>query len=422
MELIKLSNIVGIKVMEILKSKGYEPRTNKLGLLSLEFTREELDQITELHINNPQPNCLSGLEYCHNLIKLTINSSYDPYKDQNPSITDKDIKTISKITSLTELNINNQSKITWINLNNLTNLRTLRITKNNHLEEISGLDKLKKIVELNIYGNKELYEIDYLKELIASNSLDSLELDVLNFPEVVDLKTNLSKILNCRFIEVVHPKGELSYNYDVIKLFHNKCLTIIDNISSIAKNKKQIIILLEKYLAENIFYDYEAIANKNRAHIENGTKRGLNNGTQSAYNAIMYNSCVCEGYTRAMQYLLKILKIKTKNVYCIGGKDRIKINKNYHNQIELPDDGYHSIIRVELNNQIYYCDPCWDSCSYHRGDTSLPYCLKSKKDISNDHTLSFEESLIVDDNPATSISSEEIEYIVKNSTEITHKR
>lgn len=29
-------------------------------------------------------------------------------------------------------------------------------------------------------------------------------------------------------------------------------------------------------------------------------------GTNGAYNAIMENTCVCEGYTRAMQYLLKL--------------------------------------------------------------------------------------------------------------------
>ena len=72
-------------------------------------------------------------------------------------------------------------------------------------------------------------------------------------------------------------------------------------------------ILVEKYLAENIVYDYDARDRESRAHFENGKKQGLNNGTQSAYNGLMFGSCVCEGYTRSMQYLLKTLNIKTKN-------------------------------------------------------------------------------------------------------------
>lgn len=418
MELMKLPLDIGLEIVNVLREKGIEPRKNASGFLSFEFTQEELNEITELTINNPKPNCLIGLENCKNLEKLTINSSYSAYKKNNPSISDKDIVVISKLTSLKYLKIANQEKISWVYLDNLTNLEELIIVRNNKLEEVSGLDKLKKIHDLSIYGNKELYDLPHIQDLIMSNDLNLLELDLLSYPEVCDLRNKLSNIINCSFKETLSNGGELSYNSGIASLFHQKSLEIIKNVVESIRNDLDIIILIDKYLAENIVYDYDARDRENRAHFENGQKRGLNHGTQSAYNGLMLNSCVCEGYTRSMQYLLKVLNIKTKNVYCIGGNDKIKINENYHNQITLPDDGYHSIIRIEINNNIYYCDPCWDSCHWHRGDQSLPYCLKNKKDILKDHTLSFEEDNISIDGYTNSVSEEYIKIVCERSNTI----
>lgn len=43
-----------------------------------------------------------------------------------------------------------------------------------------------------------------------------------------------------------------------------------------------------------------------------------------------------------------------------------------------------------------YCDPCWDACQYQAkyGDKGLPFCLKTKAEISETHTLSFDERVI----------------------------
>ena len=412
MELVKLSYDVGLLVIEILKKKGHEPRTNKHGLLSFEFTQEELDQIRELSINNPRADCLTNLEYLRNLEKLKITSSYSAYSNNNPSISNRDIKTISKITSLRVLTLSNQSKISWVYLDNLVNLESLTIIRNNRLECVLGLDKLKKIHHVAIYGNKELYELPHIKELILSNEVELLDLDLLHYPEISDLKGKLSKIVACNFVEygVGH---HISYGWGTAKILNDKCLRIVKEIVDKSRNVEETLILIEKYLAENITYDHDALKTDDRIHTHNGKRVGFKHGTQSAYNGLMLGSCVCEGYSRSMQYLLKLLGIRTKNVSCIGGKDQISINKRNHNKITLPDDGYHSIIRIELNSDIYYCDPCWDSCHWHWGDKSLPYCLKSKKDIMEDHTLSFEEDNITTDSVTTSVSSDYIREIVE---------
>lgn len=413
MELIKLSIDLGVKVLDILKTKGYQPRTNSNGIYSLEFSQQELSEITTLELFNIKPNSLEGIDNFHNLQSLKIDSDYSAYDNANTGISDKDIKYVANVTSLKSLTIKNQAAITWVYLDKLTNLEEIHIERNNRLDTISGLDKLYHVRELSIYGNKELYMIDHIKELILNNELNSLELDLLNFPEVSDqaLRGKLFNIINCRFSETLSHKGTVSYNYGTASIFHQRCLEICDAIIGKVKSPMEAIILIERYLAQNINYDYKALDREDRFHTEAGNKIGFNNGTQSAYNGIMYGSCVCEGYTRAMQYLLKIIGLPSKNVYCIGGKDKISIKTDYHNQVVLPDDGYHSIIRVDCNDGIYYCDPCWDSCRWHRGNETLPYCLKNKGEITTDHTLSFEEDNIVD-NPVFHIPRAVIQEVL----------
>jgi len=418
MELIKLPYKIGIPIVKYLSNLGIEPRKDNGGGLSFQFTQEELDQVVNIIIDEPTAGCLQGIEYCRNLKSLSIiNKSYSAFSNSNMSISDVDIKIISKLTSLESLSIVGQKGISWVDVTDLINLERLTIERNNTIDLVEGLESLKNIKEVSIFGNKELFELQGIINLINDNNLDLLELDLLNFPEVSEFMPKLLSIQNCQFYETCSSGKDVHYNCGTAFLFHKKTLEIIDEIlSANPSNIVDTIILIEKYLAEHITYDYEALEKEGRYHEVNGVKRGLNNGTQSAYNGLMYGSCVCEGYTRSMQYLLKLSNIKSKNVYCVSGKDKIKINEHYNNQLELPDDGYHSIIRVDLNNGIYYCDPCWDSCRWHRGDTSLPYCLKNRSDISQDHTLSFEENGVGGIYP--SISQEYIESLLNKNQEL----
>ena len=51
-ELIKLPLSLGLKINGILKEKiGFVPRENKMGMMSFEFTREELELIDKLSFN-----------------------------------------------------------------------------------------------------------------------------------------------------------------------------------------------------------------------------------------------------------------------------------------------------------------------------------------------------------------------------------
>ena len=420
MELIKLPTSLGLIVIDLLKKYNIEPRKTQIGsfkgMLSFEFSQEELDLVNELNIINPSSGCLDGIENlrCLEFLSITTTGS-TAYQKIPASINDKDISKIAKLKSIKSLKIDNQSKITWLYLDHLENLEHIEFTRNTSLVEIFGLNKLHKIKNFIEYGNKELYSIEGIKELIEQNDLEEAEFDFLHFNDVCD---SLELLDSCiyHFSETIRTKNTtIDYTPLQMLYFHKKCLEIAKNAQRFSLDKRLQIIYVEKYLAENIVYDYDALNNKKRAHYENGKQRGKVFGTNSAYNGIMFGSAVCEGYTRSMQYILKLMGINSKNVHCIGGANKISINETYHNKIELPNDGYHSIIRIDDNNSIYYCDPCWDSCRFHRGDTTLPYCLLTKKEILKSHTLSFEEDNVIYDIPyPRDFVSDTIEYLNKN--------
>lgn len=139
MNLIKLPMDLGLEVAEILREKGYEPRKNNLGILSLEFTEEELNLITELEFINPRANCLEGIEFLSHLKILKISTKgATAFNNCNASITDKDIEKISKLSSLKSLSIVNQSDITFVDLDSLVNLEEFSLIRNFQIDKIKS--------------------------------------------------------------------------------------------------------------------------------------------------------------------------------------------------------------------------------------------------------------------------------------------
>lgn len=133
-ELIKMPMSLGIKINEILQDKiEFSPRKNKIGLLSCEFTREELELIDKLSFENPVSEELKGVELLPNLKSLTIksigNTSYK--QDKNiASISDKDVSCIAKCKNLEYLDIENQAKISYIDISKMEKLHFLSLNRN----------------------------------------------------------------------------------------------------------------------------------------------------------------------------------------------------------------------------------------------------------------------------------------------------
>lgn len=250
-----------------------------------------------------------------------------------------------------------------------------------------------------------------------NQGLCGLDLDVLLFPESIGFNPRTGECDQVAYnrIKEIDPKWHEAFptlKHEKVKRdsiqttlpqmvqFHNRCCEIVANNTRETGSTRDTITGIETYLAENVTYDHSAKNSSLRMASSNGIAVGPIGGTNGSYNAIMHNRCVCEGYTRAMLYLLKLKGINSRQVRCIEGEDTLHMadgkHETKHTRYNLPDDGYHSIVCVE-DEMGLYCDPCWDASHYQEGDKSLPYCLLNKAEISRTHTLSFAERRIANE-------------------------
>lgn len=395
---IKLPMSFGLEISKILSTKyNIEPRKNKYGMLNLEYTKDELKLIEELTITNPARNSLDGIENLSNLKHLTIETFMNKGYRQNKSIasiSSKDINKISHLSSLETLNIINQNGINDIDLSHLINLKKIKIIENTNLVNIDGLLNLKHLSSIELYENKNLFDIKNLNKIITSNELSKLVLSLLYYSDSVayDKKTlnidmsSLNKMVslqdNCYFIEVPSDLSIIKIKPTDALKFHQKCISIINDKFNGDIDALGYIIGIEEYLTRNVHYDYEALKHNN-THMNESNKTGPSNGSNGAYNTIMYNAATCEGYPRAMIYLLKQVGLNSHLINCC--------DYNKDNSYALPDDGTHSVVSINSYYNLY-CDPCWDAAKYNNGDMSyLPFALLSKDEISRTHSLMYDE-------------------------------
>lgn len=420
-ELTKLPVALGLKVNEILRKKtNFKPREDKSGILLFKYTKEELEKVEKLEIINPSKGELKGIDLLPNLKTLKISSTIrtnTPYTQEKhiASISDDDAKLISKCSKIRYLDIENQSHLTYLNVSNLKELHILSLKRNSKLEDVYGMDRLKDIWILDCFGNENLTQIKELNKTIMQNKeLTDLNLDVLLFPDAIGYDSKIQSIMNQKleietlkklnqmnttWTEILSSGKDIKINNNQMQRMHNVALKVLNEYVPEKSDKYTIVVGIEKYLSENVKYDMNSLDHKHShtTQEENPIVIGPLNGANGAYNAFMYNTCVCEGYTRAMQYLLNLKGIKSHNVHCISGKDTLHMasneNESMYKTYRLPDDGYHSIICIDDINYLYD-DPCWNAGKYQEGDKSLPWTLLTKSEISQDHTLSFSEKNI----------------------------
>ena len=414
-DFIKLPLSLGLKINGILKDKiGFVPRVNKVGMMTFEFTREELELIEKLNFENPVRGEIAGIELLPNLRSLVIKSDGNTaYKqDKNiASISDEDSSCIYKCENIESLSIENQAKLSFIDVSQMKKLQFLSAKRNSRLEKISGLEQATELWQLDCYGNESLMQMGYLNKVIMQNEeLTNLNLDVLLFPDAMGFDIRSGDInedtlkrfkdMNVSWHEILFGEKSIKINnYQMMQMHQKACKALEDYVPKYCENHTAVIGI-EQYLAENVKYDNESL-NHGHSHSYDLKADGLPQivsgpigGANGAYNAIIYGTCVCEGYTRAMQYLLRLKGIKSHNVHCISGEDKLHMSTDKQDDkykiYDLPEDGYHSIISIDDVNCLYD-DPCWNACRYQRGDKSMPWTLLTKEEISRDHTLSFDE-------------------------------
>lgn len=408
-ELIKLPLSLGLKINGILKEKiGFVPRENKVGIMSFEFTREELELIDKLSFENPVRGEIEGIELLPNLRTLVIKSDGNTaYKqDKNiSSISDKDSLCIYKCKNLENLSIENQAKLSFIDVSQMKKLHILTVTRNARLKEISGLESTTELWQLDCYGNESLMQTGDLNKVIMQNEeLTDLNLDVLLFPDAMGFDIRSGEInegtlkrfenMNVSWHEILSSLKSIKIDNSQMMQMHQKACKALEDYVPKHCESRTAVIGIEQYLAENVKYDDASLKNNHSHSYDDSITIGPIGGANGAYNAFTYGTCVCEGYTRAMQYLLRLKGIKSHNVHCISGEDKLHMSTDKQDDMyktyDLPDDGYHSIISIDDVDYLYD-DPCWNAGRYQRGDNSMPWTLLTKEEISRDHTLSFNE-------------------------------
>lgn len=280
-EKIALPMNLGIRVWKILEQKyNISRRTNKLGLLDFNFSREELELITSLKIERPSQGELQGISLLPNLQNLEIKSEGITAHMQQKniqSIGKEDLKEIAKCASLKSLSIVNQARADYLDVSKLEQLEILTISHNQHLEEISGMEKLSNLWKLECYGNNRLTSIEGLDAIITQNpELGEVNLDVLLFPNAIGYNVKNgeynSKALSS--IQELSDIGQVSWRegrngnraikintYQMIQLHNKACKILSENVPESA-GSKDIIIGIEDYLSRNVKYDYEGMKNR----------------------------------------------------------------------------------------------------------------------------------------------------------------
>lgn len=430
-EKIRLDYSLAQAVWKDLEKRGIPMRKDVVGIMDCRFTKEELAMVKSISLADASMG-IKGISNLVNLESLTITTSqrtaYTP-RNQLISIEDRDLYEIEKLSKLKHLEITNQRLITSVDITNFPNLQTLTLTRNENLDAIYGLGKNRGLYDLTIYDCNNLQRIADLDKFVEQNqNLENLNLDVLMYPWAIGFnpRTNainqnaLDKITNdlpyATWTETISRRDIKINNHQMAEM-HKIALSAVTKYCPRNVSDIETIAGVDRWLSRNVKYNHDALGTRHRAQSRDGLIQGPIGGVNGAYNAFKYKSCVCEGYTRAMQYMLGLRGIKTSNTHCIAGKDNLHLaekgNDTPYTHIQLPRTGYHSICRIERESGIYYCDPCWDAGRYQKGDKSAPWFLLTKEQIAKDHILSYNEQNVSHQSP---LPKEVIDY-AKDRTE-----
>jgi len=384
------------------------------------FLEEELDLVEELYITEDSINYLHLFK---NVKRLIIACSHQ--------FTDTEVQElINRFPNLVSLEVSNQNQISYINLNNQPNIEELTIRSNKNLIRIVGFKDLQNLDEINIYDNPSLSEV--VIKVICSKALrDALygttcNLDLLYMPELLKVMPNTIsfdqlELLDIKWIEQLkdntkierlkHKTKEAAYIYE-------KAKEVIERYIRDTDTPKQKFAIINELLCQNVKYDHDGMDRE--VNISNGQQRGKKGGTNSCANALILKTCVCQGYTKAAQLLLKLCGITSYDVGCVATTDESKIRTMTFGEKKI-DYTDHSIIRICFPDFTeYYSDITWDAKNVQRGK-SRKYFLLSKDDISKDHKLEGEDDV---NTSSISILEEEelLEFARRRIAEIEEKK
>ena len=158
-------------------------------------------------------------------------------------------------------------------------------------------------------------------------------------------------------------------------------------------------IMIHDELAENVAYDYDAAAayvsaneieNKDERNAEIDRLNGIYGHIHSAYGALVLGSAVCDGYSKAYQYLL------------------YKVGIPSHLVTGTANGGGHAWNLVCLDGKWYYTDLTWDDSDEYEHIFYSYFNITEEQSIDSSHIADRPYSL-------PECTSAEYNYFVKNN-------
>lgn len=227
------------------------------------------------------------------------------------------------------------------------------------LKEEGGNEKLgndyQSAVESFLYDNPDVFYLDANKLYLSVETSKTI------------LKTTYNVYIGAEENSTYYVDGFTSKTQ--VKTAVKKIEDIKDNIvSRLTGDTYRDILKIHDYLVENIDYDsnYDSI------------------GCYSIYGALIDKKCVCEGYAKALKYLLNA-----------AGIPSVIAQGTAINSSGKTED--HAWNIVYLNDKWYYIDATWDDPIIIGGgkiakNVQYKYFLKGSKTFNKDHTLSYQFS------------------------------
>lgn len=348
-----------------------------------DFLDDELSLVREIVIDK------KSLEYINlfpNITSIIIDGS-----DELDSAEIKNV--ISSFPNLESLSIYGQDKLQYLDVSSLTKMKDLKLVSNKGLHRIVGADKLDELSNFVFYDNQTYLTIPELCNSVAEMSKNGVQcdFDVLYMQHMLQSNRNFDSN-NLKWSEAVglaSQGNKLQYSTEELKKAVDKAREIVNLYIKPTDTLTQKYAILYQWMCENIRYDHEAIDN-NYTHSFDGKNQGLVGGTNGTVNGLVYGNCVCEGYSKSMQLLLRMCDIPSFDIGCIAEDKSMNAPMINIDGKKKTNIGDHSIIKVNLDGKIYYSDITWDASSFQKG-YKRDYFLLSKADMQKDHKLIGEE-------------------------------
>jgi len=362
------------------------------------FLESELASLTSLTINS---DFIPYLEYFPNLKNITIDSAKGMKQFDIQEV-------INKYPNLTGLTIKGQQDVGLLDLSRLKKLENLDISDNHNLNKILGLKELENLDSLK-YVNNHFPDPTFQKEIfdevlkLTGKIYPECTIDVLSMPSFVkyleEKKIPIeNNFPNLKWSESLKEgKGAINYvTYSTDSLFsaYKRATDIISSYIKPSDSVEQKYAILYQWMCENVKYDYDSVNSNNMSgdkFLLNGRVMRIVSGVAADANGtvtpFIKKACVCQGYTKAMQFLCKMVDIPVFDTYCAINTSK---EETPHILFNEPDEikanhADHSIQKINLNGNIYYSDLTWDANRHQKGLPNSKYFLLSYDDISKNH-------------------------------------